>query len=739
MRRILRYISFTLMYLVISIASAYGVILLSFNNNSTEDSSSNAQMPIQISNILYNVMQNQSMEFDLNVSIKNEKSSNLIKANCYLDLSNGLENMTFASDLSLIEDSDLNNTTQLSVVYQNKNVFIDAFNNKFYFSTDNFIGSIYQLLSLLELDLPSFDINSLDLNEILNTFSNLKETTLENVKIIEIDLPVVEKIIITTDLNYNLMAFEIPTINLEDTQINIEGVFNLYPQTININKNTEDYKDLTLLMEIANKFLYYAKNNIIAIDGNLSIDNELLNNVDYKLFVDLPTSTISLQLLDNINLTLQNNSIYFNLFNIYLKFDLSELPALISLLKDEFNINLPEILTNLNNNNISFQNISDIFEFLNFNLSDLDLSFIEQLNKIDNNYNLVLTNIASITFETSDISINKMIINSDYFKTEMNFVEKAQMPQLNKDFYKNTELSTLIPYISSFKNLFNSNSVSGNFSLTMPNSNTTLAGQYQIILDTYSPEIYLSLNDGQINVAIYESKIFVKLGKDISLLFDLNNSKSLEALATFKDLLKNLFDIEISKDNILFLLLSQLHSDVNETLISKIYSQQSSLNVELANKILVTINDFENEIQISATGKDENSSSLKVTLTASDSYTPLFELDKEDEDTKISSTYFLVTLGVAGIGIAISTNQKEVMESSMSLFGFDAKLYFVFNKNKTIKQASITLSSNGLIIKIEKNENESKITLGDFVLSSSDNEQLKEKGEEIYNKLPIKI
>ena len=739
MRRILRYISFTLMYLVISIASAYGVILLSFNNNSTEDSSSNAQMPIQISNILYNVMQNQSMEFDLNVSIKNEKSSNLIKANCYLDLSNGLENMTFASDLSLIEDSDLNNTTQLSVVYQNKNVFIDAFNNKFYFSTDNFIGSIYQLLSLLELDLPSFDINSLDLNEILNTFSNLKETTLENIKIIEIDLPVVEKIIITTDLNYNLMAFEIPTINLEDTQINIEGVFNLYPQTININKNTEDYKDLTLLMEIANKFLYYAKNNIIAIDGNLSIDNELLNNVEYKLFVDLPTSTISLQLLDNINLTLQNNSIYFNLFNIYLKFDLSELPALISLLKDEFNINLPEILTNLNNNNISFQNISDIFEFLNFNLSDLDLSFIEQLNKIDNNYNLVLTNIASITFETSDISINKMIINSDYFKTEMNFVEKAQMPQLIEDFYKNTELSTLIPYISSFKNLFNSNSVSGDFSLTMPNSNTTLAGQYQIILDTYSPEIYLSLNDGQINVAIYESKIFVKLGKDISLLFDLNNSESLEALATFKDLLKNLFDIEISKDNILFLLLSQLHSDVNETLISKIYSQQSSLNVELANKILVTINDFENEIQISATGKDENSSSLKVTLTASDSYTPLFELDKEDEDNKISSTYFLVTLGVAGIGIAISTNQKEVMESSMNLFGFDAKLYFVFNKDKTIKQASITLSSNGLIIKIEKNENESKITLGDFVLSSSDNEQLKEKGEEIYNKLPIKI
>lgn len=739
MRRILRYISFTLMYLVISIASAYGVILLSFNNNSTEDSSSNAQMPVQISNILYNVMQDQSMEFDLNVSIKNKKSSALIKANCYLDLSNGLENMTFASDLSLIEDSDLNNTTQLSVVYQNKNVFIDAFNNKFYFSTDNFIESIYQLLSLLELDLPSFDINSLDLNEILNTFSNLKETTLENVKIIEIDLPVVEKIIITTDLNYNLMAFEIPTINLEDTQINIEGVFNLYPQTININKNTEDYKDLTLLMEIANKFLYYAKNNIIAIDGNLSIDNELLNNVEYKLFVDLPTSTISLQLLDNINLTLQNNSIYFNLFNIYLKFDLSELPALISLLKDEFNINLPEILTNLNNNNISFQNISDIFEFLNFNLSDLDLSFIEQLNKIDNNYNLVLTNIASITFETSDISINKMIINSDYFKTEMDFVEKAQMPQLNEDFYKNTELSTLIPYISSFKNLFNSNSVSGNFSLTMPNSNTTLAGQYQIILDTYSPEIYLTLNDGQINVAIYESKIFVKLGKDISLLFDLNNSKSLEALATFKDLLKSLFDIEISKDNILFLLLSQLHSDVNETLISKIYSQQSSLNVELANKILVTINDFENEIQISATGKDENSSSLKVTLTASDSYTPLFELDKENEDTKISSTYFLVTLGVAGIGIAISTNQKEVMESSMNLFGFDAKLYFVFNKDKTIKQASITLSSNGLIIKIEKNENESKITLGDFVLSSSDNEQLKEKGEEIYNKLPIKI
>ena len=71
MKRILRYISYTLMYLVISIASAYGVILISWNgNSSTSPSESVAQMPQQISNIVMNIMQNSALDFDLQATIE---------------------------------------------------------------------------------------------------------------------------------------------------------------------------------------------------------------------------------------------------------------------------------------------------------------------------------------------------------------------------------------------------------------------------------------------------------------------------------------------------------------------------------------------------------------------------------------------------------------------------------------------------------------------------------------------
>ena len=732
MKRILRYISYTLMYLVISIASAYGVILISWNGSSnTNDSTSTAQVPEQLTNIIYNVMQKQAMDFDLNISCISPNSSLKINADCYLDMSNGFENLILLSqiDASINEDK-----LSLEATYFDKGLYVDAFNNKFYIDTNNFINSISQILQNVGADIPSFDfdLNSLDINQMLNLFSNLKETILENTRIIEIELPVIEKITIETDHNYNLLSFKVPTLSIDQYQICVEGTFNSTIEEQPIIKNPEDYKDLTILLEVANKFINYAnQNDVIALSGNLNSNNNEDSQINaLNLLVDKNLKSISLIIDDYLNVTIKNNKIFFNFFNIYLQFDLSNLPSLVEMLKENFNLDLPLNLFG----NLDFNNASDIINQLpinNFKLSDLDLSIIEQMKKVDDNYVISLKDLGTFTIKSNENLITSIDFENNLAKANFKFENNAITPEIDEEKYKYSELSALLPYIEKFTNLFKSNSIYGTINLTV--STSKLVGQYQIILNNTSPEIYVTLNDGQIKFAFYETKIYIQLDT-ISFLLDINDEETQTTLEALKSMMSEYFDINISLPNILNLLLSQLHSDVNESLITNITPKSNSLDIETGNDMLIKLSENQDGLNVFATDYKDSSLSLKIEMKSSTDTKPLFEIDESK-----SLNALTLNLGIGILAIVIATNNSPVIDQSMQLFGFNAHIHFEFNKDKTIKTSLLSLTQGDVSIVIEKTTTDSSISFMGLKISTTQTNYLKEKGEEIYNKLPFKI
>ena len=770
MKRILRYISYTLMYLVISIASAYGVILISWNGNSSSSpAESTAQMPEQISNIVMNIMQNSALDFDLQATIStvNEQEESLssqivVSADAQLDFSKGLENLALASDIK-ISSNDQN--LSLGLTYLDQNLYIDAFNNKFYISTNNFINSLSQLLQNFGLELPAldFDLGSLDLNQLLPLLSNLKETVLDESRMIEIELPEIGAISIETDLNYNLKSVKIPTISVENYQIDIQGTF-VQTENATITIDPEGYKDLTAMLDLANKFLNYInKNDVIALDGAFSVTSPdlSLKEQSLSLYIDKNQKAVSVNVADFLNLTLKDNKIYFNIFNIYLQFDLTSLPDLLEMLQNNFNIELPSFVTDILSMN--FENLEDILGNLpSFNLSDLDLSIVEQLYKENDSFYFTLKNIGEFVVESNDEMLSSISFTSDFATADLGFKENAVMPEFDEEKYQYSELSQLIPYIESFSTLFSSNIVEGSFNLIV--GAKSLQGQIKIInaptpeintptteTDTSTPEansptteIYISLNEGRIKVALYGSKIFVQLDTFKFLLDTSDGSaqKIIESLKTFLSEI-GLSDINLSLNNLLYLLLSQLHADVNESLVTDITVKSNSLDLEFANNYLMKLNQTEDGIKLFMT--DFVISNVIVELKSSQDDSALFEID-----TTYADDGFLLSLGLAAFtGLIKAHNDTEVYE-----FGPDTELFlgltlsdlfpalnvyghFEFNSDKSIKVARIAFTQDDLSILLEKNEEKILISFMGIEISSDQTTPLKEKGEEIFNQLPL--
>ena len=155
MRRTLRYISYTLMYLIISIASAYGVILIS---TSSPNEGTEASVPQQITNIVERISNSPTIEADISFVLQSEGM------NASADISLSVLNSQSVSANADIDLTVNDQTTSVTIAYQNSTIYASAFNNKFQISSNNLISSIGQILALLNFDLSSMgiDISSLD-------------------------------------------------------------------------------------------------------------------------------------------------------------------------------------------------------------------------------------------------------------------------------------------------------------------------------------------------------------------------------------------------------------------------------------------------------------------------------------------------------------------------------------------------------------------------------------------------
>ena len=139
MKRTLRYISYTLMYLIISIASAYGVILLSAPS---QDKNTEASVPKQITNIIEKIFPWRGLTNEV-FALQSES----LNASAEISLSaSNIQNVAVSAEIDLTLNNQM---TSAEFIYQNSTIYASLFNNKFQISSNNLISSIGQILSIL--------------------------------------------------------------------------------------------------------------------------------------------------------------------------------------------------------------------------------------------------------------------------------------------------------------------------------------------------------------------------------------------------------------------------------------------------------------------------------------------------------------------------------------------------------------------------------------------------------------
>ena len=584
MKRIFRYISYTLMYLIISIASAYGVILLSSNNSGTNDSS-NASMPPQISNMINSIMQTSNLDLDLALNLQADGTNAEINISAILDMSQGFESLALQGQIvGKINDQDL----LINIIYKNSTVYVEAFNNKFLLETSNLMASIEDILSMIDFQMPSlgFDLSSLDLNTIGGMLSNLKETKDDDKITLAIDVPVVGQIEIQTDYSYRPLALTLPQTQINAINFSVNAEIN-YPETYDVVEvQEEDYINLTSILDIAKAGINILNQDTITLNSNLKIYEQELN---FDLTIDLKNYNVLLTTALNnriASLIYKDNSIFLSYENLFVKFDLNEFENLTLLLEKYFNIQLP---TELINNILSSIANKEILQIINYiqmpeiNLKTIDLSVIEKIISENGNYTIFLKEIGKFGLVINNDTLESIAFENDLITASLKCENAIQIPEINKDKY--VELSLLLPTVDNILNIAQSNSINGNFGISY--NDFKVNGSYQISLNQNDFVVLVNLEilNEKINLTLVNNTIYLQSGA-INLKVSLNNiDQILEFLKTYFDLS---FDTS-SMQNAIETVLEQLSTETYSQFITSISQNGNALLIELANGLDVNI------------------------------------------------------------------------------------------------------------------------------------------------------
>ena len=163
-KKIFKFLSYSLLFLLITLGSAYGVITVSMNNAANKgrtSGSAEGSIPEQIQNMMNEMMMSSyiTAQFDINISSP-EQEIYIDISNTNIDLSEGLNNVSIYSDIN-IDMLSVNNKFDVSVLYSGGEIFVEGFNNKFKLETKNLISSITELSTMFNIELP--DIASFDM------------------------------------------------------------------------------------------------------------------------------------------------------------------------------------------------------------------------------------------------------------------------------------------------------------------------------------------------------------------------------------------------------------------------------------------------------------------------------------------------------------------------------------------------------------------------------------------------
>lgn len=608
MRKIFKFLSYSLLYMVVSLASAYGVITLSMNNaNSPSKNNNNSignadtNIPVQLSSIVNNISTEDFIDVDLLVDLNCDFDDITILVNAKI-INNGNINDLIVNGNIKIDLLKNNKSFDVDINYFDNTLLLETFGGKFKIETTTLMESLTTILDLVNIELPDlggFDLNELDINTILGLFSNLTETKQDESILLDIELPVVGNIELICDNNYNLKNINLDKTNItDDISLQVNGNIGYPNEIFNPEKDPSQYFCINHLLDISENLINFISQKQFGFETLFEYKDYQFNaiiNADLENF----NFKIETTMLDNnCSFTMLNDIIYFEFGNIYFQYGLDDLGLLNDVLS-KFNIDFDVNIINSLIVDLKEQNFTSILsslgisDNLNFDISSLDLSILENISRQDNIINIKLKNIGEIKIELLEKTISKIsFINDDLF-VNLNSLDykDIKLSQRNEDYIN---LASIVPTIDNLISIIMNNTIKGSLKIIYNQFNIDANYTIYNINNEMYVELSTCLYNQNISIIYTNNKLYINLSKT-KLFINCDNINNIV------DSLSKIFDFNLNSvdtSDLIDLLKQIISPSINPSFIKTFTNNENGFELLLFNDIFVKINENENLINL---------------------------------------------------------------------------------------------------------------------------------------------
>lgn len=711
MQKFKSFIFYLLTYVLISLTTAFGVVLISdptgANSIKIGESATETLTPPQLNYIVNTLSTIHAVNANVQANINTKTDEFNIELDVQADFNNGFNNPQVMGNLNVKINSA---PVEIKFVYINQAIYLNLFNKNFKIETTNLISSIKQILTLINVELPEInlgiDLNDLSLETILGMLTDLTEDKQATQTILTIALPMVGNLTAVCDLNYAIKQLSLPKTTIGDISFDVNASLN-YPSKVEVTEPTENCFEVTNLFNIAEALINTVKQQKLGFDVSANLNDLTLNGT---LSANLQNYSLKFEtevLNNKLCVTLLDNTAYLTLGNINLKYALSDANKITDLLRNQFNIDIPldkilGMLASIKNGTIA--NELKNFDIKNIDFEKIDLSFIDGLKIDDNTYKIMLENIGNIVLKLNNAKIDAIEFSNNDVSVKL---VASKYSDIKLDNVTYADAATFVSTIDKIISTSKQTNFTGVIALTYNNK-------------TYSANYVLQTNNGlylNLTTLVYNKPLEINIINNLCYITYSNTKLVLNTndITEIINLIVTKFNLELpvgSVNTIVNKLLNLINSEINPNFITNLTEIKDGIQVEFLNELnlkITGLNTIENlnvtynnlELNLSV-----NASLNNVTVVSPNfsDYTNVYDLTNVilnvyDYFTS-NALYFDVNLTYDNL----SLNGKVYYDGKLS---FDINTS-VFGKeiNAKLVDNTIYVNIDGLMVKFDLNETE---------------------------------
>ncbi len=588
MKKFKSFIFYLLTYVLITFTTAFGVVLISdptgANSIKIGETTAATTTPPQLNYIINNLSTVHAINANIQANVTTLTDEFNIDLSVEADFNEGLKKPAIKGVIDVKINS---NPININFVYKNEAIYINLFNKDFKIETNNFIGSIKQILTLINVELPEInlgiDLDNFSLDSVLGMLTELTENKQATQTIINISLPVVGNLTLVCDLNYAIKQISLPKTTLGDISFDVNANIS-YPEKVEVNTPDKNCLEVTNLFNIAEAVINTINQDYIGFDVDLKIENAVLSG---KLSASLKNYSLQFEtkiLNNNLSVVLLDNTVYFSLGNINLKFALADINQINDILVNQFNIDIPldkiiGLLASVKNGDI--QNQLKNFDIKNFDFSSIDLSFISLSETNNNEYTISLENFGDIILTIKNSKIESLSFDNSSINVKLTASKYNKITLSDAEF---TDVNDFIPTINSILNTTKQSNFTGNINIKYNNQNYNIS---YVIQNNNGLYLYLktTILNKELEINIVNNVCFINF----------SNTKLVVNFDDLPSLINSIlekFNLSIPKTDsqkIIETIENLINKNINPNFISNLTKIKDGISLELLNKVNIKV------------------------------------------------------------------------------------------------------------------------------------------------------